>query len=96
MEVNEIITNEEDIKAGMEVAKACISNGFKKGFGINAYLPAAAREIIKHIKCENDISPLDSIELFKGKMLNFNNIHKRSIFDVGYETANDIIDLLMA
>ena len=34
MEVNEIITNEEDIKAVMEVAKACISNGFKKGFGI--------------------------------------------------------------
>lgn len=61
-----------------------------------SYARCAAREIIKHIKCENDISPLDSIELFKGKMLNFNNIHKRSIFDVGYETANDIIDLLMA
>ena len=61
-----------------------------------SYARCAAREIINRIKCENDISPLDSIELFKGKMLNFNNIHKRSIFDVGYETANDIIDLLMA
>ena len=61
-----------------------------------SYAKFAVREIIKRIHEENDISPLDSIELFKEKMLRFNEIHKHSIFDIGYETADEIIDLLMS
>ena len=61
-----------------------------------SYAEFAISEIIERIKNENDISPLDALEHFKEQMRAFNSRHKHLMFEVGYETAEEIINVFMS